>query len=599
MDRAAVHPEGFGGCFVFDARHQSAAHGTHSVITRGLPMKNLLSCSLRLALITLAMTVGTSRAFAKDRVLSPSGELRVTFDLSNDGAPVLAIDYLGKTLLLPSKLSLAPEFLSGFTQTAATTASHDSSWENPIGERRRVPNRYRELSVELRHRSGEIVLLAIRAYNEGAAFWATRPGASTPQFAVSTDRTELLFPPATQTWVPSSGNGGETRQPASTLSTTTPLPLALEFADGRLAALSTLPETRWRVILVGRTAAELVERNYLRSNLAPATSLTYTTWIKPGRVLRGFPPTKVGAEAAADYAASAGLGYISLAHGWRENGLDVAAIVGYARARALGVLLQVDRSLLEKGADTTLRQFAQWGVKGVEIARGDAPSERGAAWLVSFAKLAAEHHLLLAVPHHRDLAELSRPWPHVFTVGNPPATGLSDSATWNCTLPFTSGLFATLPSTELRTAGVTRAHRLALSMITADPFASIAWADRPLADVRNQAMEFFRRVPAAPTETKVLAAEIGRHGAIARRTGEDWYIGAITGADARTLSLPLTMLDPDREYIAHIYTDYSAAPSNPTEAYAYRRVYSKDTVDLKLLPSGGAALWITPALKRR
>jgi alpha-glucosidase len=560
-------------------------------------MKNLLTCSLRLALVALATTVDPSRAFAKERVLSPSGEVRVTFDLSNDGAPTLAIDSLGKPLVLPSNLSLAPEFLSGFTQIAATTAAHDSTWENPIGDHRRVPNRYRELSVELQHRSGETLLFAIRAYDEGAAFWATRPGASTPQFAVDADRTEFHFPHETKAWIPSAGNGA-TRQPASTLSTTTLLPLTLELADGRLAALSTLPETHWRVIVVGRTAAELVERNYLRSNLAPATTLTYTAWIKPGRVLRGFPSTKIGAEAASDYAGSAGLGYISMGQGWRENGLEVAAIVGYARARALGVLLQVDRSLLEKGAEPTIRQFAQWGVKGVEITRGDNPFEGGATSIVSFANLAAEHHLLVGLPD-TDLTELSRPWPHVFRVGTPPSDGPPDSAAWNCTLPFTGGLFAALLSTDLRTTGVTRAHRLALSMITADPFASIEWADRPLADVRNQDMDFFRRVPAAPTETKVLAADIGRHVAIARRAVDDWYIGAITGTDARPLSLPLTMLDPGREYIAHIYTDYSAAPSKPTEAYAYRRVYSKDTITLKLLHQGGAALWITPALKKR
>jgi alpha-glucosidase len=562
-------------------------------------MKKALLCSPCLALVALAMTAGASRMRAKEHLNSPSGEVSVTFGLASSGAPTLAIDYLGKPLVLPSHLALTPKFLNGFIQTAATTAAHDTTWENPVGERRRVPDHYRELSVELRHRSGKTVQLAIRAYDEGAAFRVTRPNETSPQFAVTAERTEFRFPTATQAWVQSTTGGLATRQPASTLPATTPIPLTLEFADGRFAALAALPESTWTYILVGRTPGELIERNYLRLNLAAPTVLTDTTWIKPGRVLRGFTPTKAGAEAAADYAVSAGLGYIGLAQGWSENGLDMAAIVRYARARALGVLLHVEHSTLAGGDEATLRQFVAWGVAGVEITRTDSTSVDRATWLASFAKLAAEHHLLVSIPKEWMFPESSRRWPHVFMVGHAPDAEHPHSANWNCTLPFAGSLFDSLPFTDVRTAGVTRAHRLALSTITADPFASVVWADRILPNIRNQDMEFFRRVPAATTETKVLAGEIGRHVAIARRTGDDWYVGAIAGTDSRQLSLPLTVLDPDREYIAYIYTDDSAAPSKPKEAYAYRRVSSKDTIKLDLFAQGGAALWITPALKKR
>lgn len=569
------------------------------MVRRDHPMKNTSLSSTCLALVALAMTAVSSPVAAIERVVSPSGEVVVTFDLASDGSPTIAIDYLGKPLVLTTHLALAPELPNGFTQTAATTVAHDFTWESPVGERRRVPDRHRELSIELRHRSGGTVRLAIRAYDEGAAFRAALPDETPRRFAASAKPTEFGFPAGTQAWAQTSGYHSATRQSAAALPAGTPLPLTMELADGRFAALATLPESTWTYLLVGRTPGELIERNYLRLNLASPMALTDTAWIKPGRVLRGFAPTKVGAEAAADYAVSAGLSYLSLTRGWSESGLDVAALVTYARARALGVFLHLENSQLESGLETTLRQFAQWGVKGVEIARIDAGPAGHAAWVASIAQLAAGYRLLVAVPDQAMPAEFSRTWPNVFAVGVAPVSGQTDAAPWNCLLPVTTGLFAPLPSTALRSAGVSRAHRLALSLITADPFPTVDWSERPLPAEHHRAMEFFQRVPALRLDTKVLSAELGRHLAITRRIADDWFVGVINGTEAHSLSLPLGFLDDAREYIAHIYTDDSVPPSRRNEAYAFRRVFSKDTLDLGLAARGGVALWITPALKRR
>ena len=42
---------------------------------------------------------------------------------------------------------------------------------------------------------------------------------------------------------------------------------------------------------------------------------------------------------------------------------------------------------------------------------------------------------------------------------------------------------------------------------------------------------------------------------MARRKGEEWFIGSITNNDARTLPVDLSFLPAGKDYVAEIYTD--------------------------------------------
>ncbi|MDS0300772.1 glycoside hydrolase family 97 catalytic domain-containing protein [Halogeometricum sp. S1BR25-6] len=57
--------------------------------------------------------------------------------------------------------------------------------------------------------------------------------------------------------------------------------------------------------------------------------------------------------------------------------------------------------------------------------------------------------------------------------------------------------------------------------------------------------EFVEDVPAAGwDDTTVLDSEIGEYTLTARRKGEEWYVGAMTGSDGRALDVPLDFLAP-------------------------------------------------------
>lgn len=109
-----------------------------------------------------------------------------------------------------------------------------------------------------------------------------------------------------------------------------------------------------------------------------------------------------------------------------------------------------------------------------------------------------------------------------------------------------------------------------------------------------KAFDFISDVPTDWEQTKVLDAVIGDYIVTARqeRGGSDWYLGAITDENARTLDVPLSFLGKGK-WMAQIYEDtpqtsYETSP----ETYQYREVEvsAKDVLTIKLATSGGCAI---------
>lgn len=109
------------------------------------------------------------------------------------------------------------------------------------------------------------------------------------------------------------------------------------------------------------------------------------------------------------------------------------------------------------------------------------------------------------------------------------------------------------------------------------------------------AFQFIKDVPADWAETRVLNGAVGDYVMIARkdRNSEDWYLGAVSDEDARTLSAPLSFLTPGKRYRAEIYRDGPGADWK-TNGHALtiekRNVTSADTLTLALAPGGGQAI---------
>jgi len=109
------------------------------------------------------------------------------------------------------------------------------------------------------------------------------------------------------------------------------------------------------------------------------------------------------------------------------------------------------------------------------------------------------------------------------------------------------------------------------------------------------AFQFILDVPTDWEESKALAGEVGDYVVVARkqRNAQDWFLGAISDENPRTVLVNLDFLDADKKYEAQIYRDGDKAEwkLNPYDMVIEKKsVTAKDTLKFKLGASGGVAI---------
>ena len=115
-----------------------------------------------------------------------------------------------------------------------------------------------------------------------------------------------------------------------------------------------------------------------------------------------------------------------------------------------------------------------------------------------------------------------------------------------------------------------------------------------------EAFQFIKDVPVDWAQSIVLDAAIGDYAIIARkdRNSDAWYLGGVANEDGYDAAVELKFLDPNREYIAHIYRDGPDAHFKGDARFDVkieeRRVNGADTLKLRIAPGGGFAVQIKP-----
>lgn len=225
---------------------------------------------------------------------------------------------------------------------------------------------------------------------------------------------------------------------------------------------------------------------------------------------------------------------------------------------------------------------------------------------------AARHHI--AIDTHEPVKDtgLRRTWPNwVSREGargqeynawgrptNPPehVTILPFTRMLGGPMDYTPGIFDLAHGQEYPALRVqsTLATQLALYVVLYSPIQMAA--DLPENYEANlPAFQFILDVPTDWETSKTLQAEIGDYAVVARlpRGGKDWFLGAVTDENARTLTQKLDFLAPGKRYEAQIYADGPGADyrTNPTAiAISKQVVTSADTLTLALAPGGGEAI---------
>jgi alpha-glucosidase len=295
-------------------------------------------------------------------------------------------------------------------------------------------------------------------------------------------------------------------------------------------------------------------------------------------------------------------------------GIDVPMLVEYAKAKNVRLWVWAHFRDVNDQMDVAFAQFEKWGLAGVKIDFLD----RSDQWMVNFyrtaAKKAAEHHLMLDFHGAFKPDGMRRTYPNVLT-----REGVmgAEYNTWsarvtpkhNVTLAFTRMLagpmdytpggfanatkenFTTVRGPALTVMG-TRTHQTAMFVVFESEFQILS--DSPAAYEGQKELEFFQAVPASWDETRVLNGVPPKYITMARRKGNEWFVGSMTDWDARELDVPLSFLGGGA-YDAQIYSDGPNAATQPTDSVVEkRRVNAQTVLKLKLAPGGGSAIRLVP-----
>ena len=220
------------------------------------------------------------------------------------------------------------------------------------------------------------------------------------------------------------------------------------------------------------------------------------------------------------------------------------------------------------------------------------------AWITETLQKAARHHLLLNIHDGYRATGNNRTWPNLMTVEGIRGNEHMPTPEHNCTLPFTRYIAGIGDYTVCyydKRLKTTHAHQLAMAVVSFSPLQWIFWYDRPEMYGGEPEVEFFQKVPTVWDETQVVDGQIGQYAVIARRKGDQWFVGVINNSTSRHLQIPLCFLEKGKSYTARIYSDDDAAETRTKIGIENRSVNMDTTLDALLKSGGGQAIWICPA----
>jgi alpha-glucosidase len=212
-------------------------------------------------------------------------------------------------------------------------------------------------------------------------------------------------------------------------------------------------------------------------------------------------------------------------------------------------------------------------------------------------KKSAENQVMVNVHDDWRPTGEQRTWPNLMTAEGIRGNEEMPDATHNTVLPFTRYIAGAADYTICyydKRIKTTHAHQLALAAIYYSPIQTLYWYDKPAYSNDEPELEFWDKIPVSWDETKVLQGVPGEFIVTARRKGDDWFIGAITNNDARTIQLPFDFLPKGKKYNATIYSDDDTAPTKTKVGLQKKVITAAIVLEIKLKPSGGQAIRLTP-----
>ncbi|MDC7676281.1 glycoside hydrolase family 97 protein [Asticcacaulis machinosus] len=368
-------------------------------------------------------------------------------------------------------------------------------------------------------------------------------------------------------------------------------------------------KTPWRVLLVSDSAKGLIEQHHIVPTLATPSQLKDVSWVRPGRAFRIMKPYSTEASLkAVDFADQHKIEYVLFDAHWYGDGtdaseptypikaLDLQRVIDYAKTKKIGVMLYIDRVAVTRALDAMCKLYRKWGVAGVKLGFMWEGRQSDVDFIHKVVKAFGEHRMVVNLHDNLRPAGLERTLPNYLTLegvkGNEQFPAARHHVNLAYTRPIAGPIDYTICYAQERNQ-TTNAHQLALAVTCYSPLTLLYWYDKPekYAAKSWPELKWFDDCPTTWDETRALAGEIGEYVVIARRKGEDWYLGVITNEMERRLELDLSFLG-DGRWTATRYMD--GALSRPAYKTAVKietaEVEATTRLKLQLNAAGGQAI---------
>ncbi|MEC7826601.1 MAG: glycoside hydrolase family 97 C-terminal domain-containing protein, partial [Pseudomonadota bacterium] len=139
----------------------------------------------------------------------------------------------------------------------------------------------------------------------------------------------------------------------------------------------------------------------------------------------------------------------------------------------------------------------------------------------------------------------------------------------------------------------TRVHQMAMFTVFESPLQMMA--DSPTQYLDNpECAEFIASVPSVWDESIALNGQIGDYVTFARRSGSEWFVGAMTDEHARKMNIDLDFLPAGRYDIVIFQDGINAHRFAEDFKKVTKTVTHRDSLTMQLAPGGGFTARITP-----
>ncbi len=390
----------------------------------------------------------------------------------------------------------------------------------------------------------------------------------------------------------------------------------------------------WRVVAVSRQDKDLLVNTLTYKLATPPAQDADFSWVRPGKVAWDWwndwniknVPFKAGINNETykyyiDFASKYGIEYVILDEGWAVNlqadlmqivpEINLEELVAYANEKNVGLILWAGYWAFDRDMENVCRHYSEMGIKGFKVDFMDRDDQIIVDFLHRAADMAAKYHLVLDFHGIYKPAGLERTYPNILNYEGvfgleqmkwvPPFV---DQVTYDVTIPFIRMVAGRLDYTQgaMRNATRenyrpvnsepmsqgTRCRQLAEYMVFNSPLTMLC--DSPTAYMQEvECLEFIASVPTVWDEIVPLDGKVGEYVAIAKRSGDTWYVGAMTNWDARDIDIDLSFLG-EGDWSVVVFADGANADRIASD---YRKsemsVTGRLAVTPHLAPGGGFA----------